>query len=409
MKIAILGYGVEGKSIEAYFKNDDITIFDDFDPNSISEKLTGFDLIFRSPSVPPKPNYTSATRYFFKHCPAPIIGVTGTKGKGTTCTITAAILSALGYKVHLIGNIGTPALSKLDKIKSDDVVIYELSSFQLWDLDKSPHVAGVLRIEPDHLDIHKDFEDYVSAKANITKYQSENDYCVYYANNSDSKKIAEFSSGTKLSYPLIIPQDIEKVKELTRHLPLPGDHNQENATAAILIVAAYLGLSLPEFITQYHTEIVRALENFKGLPHRLSFVRELNGVKYYDDNYSSAFPALDVAIKSFKDQPIILITGGKDRGLDLTATKRAIFDTKNIKKAILIGETKQVLSKSENPTKYLLVETLKEAVSCAQEIAENYETESPVVLMSPGAASFDMFENFKDRGEQFIKLVKGLK
>ena len=407
MKIAILGYGVEGKCIEEYFKGHEITVFDDFKPAEIKDQLAEFDLIFRSPSVPPEKNYTSATRYFFEHCKAKIIGVTGTKGKGTTCTLTAAILKALGYRVHLVGNIGTPALSVLDKIKPDDVVVFELSSFQLWDLDRSPHIAGVLRIEPDHLDIHSDYSDYVNAKSNITRFQTADDFCIYYAENIDSKKIAEFSLGHKLSYPLIIPQIAEKVNSILDHLHLPGAHNRENAEAALMLAAAYLALPIEQFLDEHKDSIIAALENFKGLPHRLDFVRELNGVKYYDDNYSSAFPALDVAIKAFSENQVVLIAGGKDRGLDLTKTKRAIFDAKNVRKAILIGETKQALSKSENPNKYLLAETLKEAVFAAREIAE--ELENPVVVMSPGAASFDMFENFKDRGDQFKKIVKGLK
>lgn len=419
MNILILGYGTEGKATEKYFQSrgDKVTILDDFTPEDLKNyDFKPYDLVFRSPSVHPLKRqlkkFTSITKYFYDHCPCPIIGVTGTKGKGTTCSMIADILKKLSAKtgtpknVHLVGNIGIPALNILDEIAEDDVVVYEMSSFQLWDLEKSPHVAVVLRIEPDHLNVHDNYEDYLSAKSHIVEYQTENDFCIYYENNSDSCKIANKSKGTKYPYPSIISHFVENVK-----LNIPGEHNKENATAAILAVSAYLDKTPEDFIKEDSEVITEALANFKGLPHRLQYLRTLNNVNYYDDNYSSAFPSTDVALSAFPESPLVLIAGGKNRDVPLTELKNRIFSTKNLKKAILIGETAEALAEKENPRSYLITETLEQAVETAQEIAENYADEDTpaTVLMSPGCPSFDMFKNFTDRGEQYQKLVEELK
>lgn len=414
MKIAILGYGKEGKSAESYFHNQgqDIQIFDNFTPAEIAqEDFSNFDLVLRSPSLQPRAGWSSMTRYFFDHCPCPIIGVTGTKGKGTTCSIIATILKALGHKVWLVGNIGTPALDVLNQVQSSDIVVYEMSSFQLWDLEKSPHIAVVLRIESDHLNVHKDYADYVSAKANIAKYQTTQDFCIYNQNNIDSITIAEQSAGTKIPYPTSNKSTM--LINILNALNLPGEHNRENAEAALRAVAAYLDQNLEELLTQNTNTLRKTFANFHGLPHRLQFLRELNRVQYYDDNFSSAFPALDVALAAFPDQPIALIAGGKDRGIDLTPTKQHIFhNTPNLTKVFLIGETSSLLAKDEDPKKYQLCTGLAEAFVAAQQFAEDTAKQSstPVVLlMSPGAPSFDMFQDFVDRGEQFQKLVQEAK
>lgn len=416
MKIAILGYGVEGQAIEKYFqkKEAEIKIFDNFTPEDLPD-LSKYDLVFRSPSVSPHrlpklENLTTATEYFFENCKAKIIGVTGTKGKGTTCSLITTILNSFGERTHLVGNIGKAAISVLDKIKADDVVIYEMSSFQLWDLKKSPHIAVVLRIEPDHLNVHDDYNDYVSAKSNITNFQNENDYCIYYRENPDSVRIAKLSRGAKIPYP---SDDNKLIKLIEDNLSLPGEHNIENATAAIEAVASFFGKPLEGFLKSRNncTKLKEALSQFQGLPHRIQFLRELNFVRYYDDNYSSAFPALDVALKAFEKYPTVLIAGGKDKGTDPSLISNRIFTAPNLVKCVLIGETKQALAAHQNPHKYILVETLETAVDVARQIAENYgeEGKPAVVLMSPGHASFDMFNNFADRGEKFQKLIKKLK
>ena len=451
MKIAILGHGVEGEAVETYFKKhqsgsqpNQFTFFDHFTDSDIPNfQLEKYDLVFRSPSVRPQAildpkyrgkstNWTSITNYFFEHCKVPIIGVTGTKGKGTTCSMITNILRQFPdhfRKIHLLGNIGTPAILELDDIKENDLVVYEMSSFQCWDLKLSPHISVILRIEPDHLDRHLDFNDYISAKTNIVLHQTSNDYCIYYMNNPISKKIGQKSLGEKSAYPICLYQT--ELKQLLDHLTVPGEHNRENAEAAILAVLDILQFKLSDLFSQnnqdLYQKIERGLTTFVGLPHRIQFVRELNQVRYYDDNYSSAFPATDVAIKSFDDYPTVLIAGGKDRHLDLTAMKKRLFSAKNLKKIILIGETRFILSDGEDPEKYVLCETLTEAVNVARQYAEDYaakleanfdlcipstkeqrtnhKAKPVIVLMSPGAASFDMFENFNDRGNQFQQIV----
>lgn len=420
MKIAILGYGLEGKSVEKYFKNKaDITIFNDF---TELPDTSGFDLVFRTPSVklPEKipENWTSATQYFFDHCDAPIIGVTGTKGKGTTCTMITEILKSLGKNTYLVGNIGEPAIDYLDKIKENDVVVFELSSFQLWDLKKSPEVAIILRIEPDHLNVHKDFDDYIAAKGNIARYQFPEDALVFFRLNQTSKALGRLGPARKFAYPCITTEKNTHTelnntpigKKLLGTLPLLGEHNKENLEAALLAVYAYLTPqeTFLDWLTDNQATLEKAIKNMAPLPHHIEFVRELNHVKYYDDSFCTVFPALDVALRSFRDTPLVLIAGGSSKGTDLGPAKRAIFGRKNLIKAVLIGETAKELSQGENPEKYVLAGTdFKKAIETAKELAEA-AGQPAVVLLSPVAASFDMFKSYKDRGDKFKSIVNSL-
>lgn len=439
MKIALIGYGKEGKAAHKYFTRhaakdgtaDDLVIdvIESYDPQRTSQQdFSGYDLIFRSPSVPPRPEFSSMTRYFFAHCPAPIIGVTGTKGKGTTCSMITELLRAFGRQVYLLGNIGVPSLDYLDKIKKDDVVVYEMSSFQLWDLTQSPHIAVVLRIEPDHLNVHKDFADYVGAKSHIAKYQTPDDSIIYFKDNPDSIKIAELSPGHQIPYPIdpISPALVEVLDSLT----VPGQHNRENAEAALLAVAAFLDTSLEELIQTKSAELSRGLANFHGLPHHIEHVRTLHGVEYYDDNFSTAAPALEVALRTFAGRPLYLIAGGQDKGIDYQPIQDLIFGTPGLEKAILIGEIAPKLAAGIAEDRYILADSLEDAVKQAQKLAESTPGASnvpqgsaeqkarfrqdqasqstPVVLMSPGAASLDMFKDYYDRGQQFQEYVKDL-
>src|SRR3989344_5255903 len=240
MKIAIAGYGMEGQESYRYWAEQGyaITIVDQ---NAVPSKplpegvqtllgegvfglLQDFDLVIRTAGLNPNKIKTngkiwSATNEFFAKCPAPIIGVTGTKGKGTTCSLIASILRAAGKTVHLVGNIGTPALAELANIQPDDIVVFELSSFQLWDARKSPQIAVVLMIEPDHLDMHDDMDDYVAAKTNIVRHQTDQDVVVFNAQNEISTKMAQSSAARKTDYPFAIDEFIPSLK-------IPGKHNQ---------------------------------------------------------------------------------------------------------------------------------------------------------------------------------------
>ncbi len=429
-KVAIAGYGVEGKANYTYWRElgCEVTIVDErqLSPydlpygaaailgKNVFKKLGDFDLVIRTASLRPdkiktKGKIWSATNEFFEKCPAPIIGVTGTKGKGTTSSLIASILRAAGKTVHLVGNIGTPALEVLPSIKSGDVVVFELSSFQLWDIERSPHVAVVLMIEPEHLDIHKDMQDYVLAKANIRKYQDDGDVCVYNAQNELSSEIAHSSNlqGELVAYNEEAGVHVasgyfclgeEKICS-TEFVSLAGPHNLENACAAIGAC-----LSFKPSVQA----IEEGLNNFEGLPHRIQFVREVDGVKYINDSYSSAAGATLAALKSF-DEPQVLICGGYDRGLKYDRFAKDMASIKNLKHIVLMGQTAKTIEKAmkkEGLTNYTRIDSgnFSEVFRTAVQIAKPGD----VVLLSPGCASFDMFDNFTDRGEKFIKLVESL-
>lgn len=407
MKIALLGYGKEGQAAEKYFKthfNAECDIFENFTPEEIKQRdYSPYDIILRSPSVPPLglPNESSLTRYFFDHCPCPIIGVTATKGKGTTCSFIKSILDSLNQDAYLVGNIGTPAIEVLDNLKPTSVVVYEMSSFQLWDLQKSPHIAVLGHLEPDHLNVHKDYADYLAAKANITRWQTANDYLIYYSKNPETTKIADTSKAAKVPYPYEVSDDILKA------VYLPGKHNQENALAAIAAVASYRNISPDEFIREKKTEIINGLSNFRGLPHRLEFLRELNDVKYYDDNFSTNPSSTRVAVNSFPKNDLVLIIGGRDKtNYEDLPEIYEILQAPQIKKIVLIGESGHELAEQYQDNRFTLAKSLEQAVNIAQSTAETLK--NAVVIMSPAAASFDMFENVYDRGEQYQKIISTL-
>lgn len=408
MKIAIVGYGLEGKASYAYWNmpGNEVTIVDErstvddlpvnasaiFGTTSFS-KLEDFDLIIRSPSVhPDKLPYGdkvwSTTNEFFAKCPAPIIGVTGTKGKGTTSSLIASILRAGGKTVHLVGNIGTPALTELPKISAHDIVVFELSSFQLWDIKKSPHVAVILGIEPDHLDVHHDMHEYIEAKANITRYQTPDDTLVFNANNAISSDIAASSQARKVAYPT----DMSGYADA---LVIPGEHNVENASAAIAAVN--------EYVTD--AAIIRnGLAAFDGLPHRLKFVREVNNVKFYDDSIATTPGSAIAAIHAFS-APKVLLLGGSDKGADYTELIELCERTGT--KVIAVGQSGATIAELCMQIGAVCIRggnTMAEIVAQANELAQPGD----VVVLSPAAASFDMFKNYVDRGNQFITAVNNL-
>ncbi|MCL2001959.1 Mur ligase family protein [Candidatus Saccharibacteria bacterium] len=411
MKIAILGYGLEGKAAERYFRelypDATLEIFDDkLAETKIDfgqEDFSDFDFVVRTPSISPyllrsAQKVTSNTIEFFAKCPCKIIGITGTKGKSTTSALIAAIMEeavktanekkplAFPRKVFLVGNIGAPALDVLQEIKKDDVVVYEMSSYQLWDLKQSPEVAVMTPIAPDHLDVHRDLEDYLESKKNIFRYQKEGDTLIRYGENPGSD---------------------------TSMLQLRGKHNHENALSAIAAARAYNARFLGLEDADFEEAVDRALANFKGLPHRLEFVRVLGGVKFFDDNFSSASPALEVAMKSF-DEPMAVIAGGFDRHLgNHQEIAESIKRAKDLRFVALIGQTAPKIALylgDESPLalakdKYKIFGNLPDAVAaCFEAVKES----GGVVVMSPGTPSFDMFKNFQDRGEQYQKIVNAL-
>ena len=425
MKIAIAGYGAEGRSNYNYYIHQDhqVVIVDERDigdaPIDASiitgqdafKKLKGFDVVVRTAGLAPHKITTdgkvwSATNEFFAKCPAPIIGVTGSKGKGTTCSLITSILRAAGETVHLVGNIGVPALDVLGSIKEDDIVVYELSSFQLWDLEASPQVAVVLMIEPDHLDVHTDFDEYVAAKSNIVRHQAVGDVTVYNARNDASRDIASATPALRVAYPMLESAHVHDEAFYygdTRlcsvdALKLPGAHNLDNACAAIDAIWRWV---------QDGEVIGRGLSAFTGLPHRLKFVREADNVAYYDDSIATTPGSAIAALRAFP-QPKVIILGGSSKGADFSELAKVV-DESSVRKVILIGAEAPRI-KAALDERGVSTEMLGDTVTMADIVAHAREQAKPgdVVIMSPACASFGMFKNYSDRGDQFIAAVNEL-
>lgn len=399
MRIAILGYGLEGKSALRFFRREvrsarlevrDIKL----QGRNYLKGLEKFDMIVRSPGVPyltPEiqrakkagVEVTSATKLFFKYARGKIIGITGTKGKGTVATLFYKILKAAGKDAHLVGNMGVPMLDELPKLKKKSISVLELSSFQLQDLDYSPDIAVILDITPDHLNYHRSFREYLNAKAKIVENHSPNPpLTFYFPNNRFSKLIAQKSRGKKVA---VLPN-----KSLI--LKLPGFHNLKNISMAA-VVAASLGVS--------QKIIKNTIKNFKGLPHRLEFVREVLGVKYYNDSAATNPAATIAALKSF-DQPKILIAGGQGKNLSYKPLGAAIKKS-NVKYMILFGKNKLEIKKAvAGAAPIKLVSDLKSAVRIASKVYQNGD----VVLLSPASTAFGEFLSYAERGEYFKKLVR---
>lgn len=419
MKIIIAGYGAEGRSNYAYFRRvypqAELTIADMrpvVDAPDGATVLTGqnvfaqlpeADMVVRTAGLAPRLIQTdgtvwSATNEFFARCPAPIIGVTGTKGKGTTCSFITEMLRAAGQTAHLVGNIGVPALDVLEQVQPNDVVVYELSSFQLWDAERSPHIAVVLMIEPDHLDVHQDMAEYVAAKANITVHQTANDTVVYAEHNSYSRAVAEASLGQTIAFPRPLTDRQQQA------LKLPGAHNRENASAAIAAVRAFLPDITEEAICQ-------GLAAFTGLPHRLKYVAEVGGVRLYDDSISTTPGSAIAAMRSFTE-PKVLILGGHDKGADYTQLAQETARSPSLRAVLLSGANAQRIAAALRDAGVDMTKvqhqpgtlTMPEVVTQAMDLAHPGD----VVILSPAAASFDQYASYTDRGEQFVAAVRQL-
>lgn len=423
-KILIAGFGVEGRATFEYLKNigaKDIAIADNNKDLKNTPKntelilgdqafqdLKDFDVVFRSPQIAPykiitNGNIWSATNEFFDKCPSKkTIGVTGTKGKGTTCSLIAEALRNAGKTVHLVGNIGVPALQTLPLIKEDDIVVYELSSFQLWDIKYSPKTAVVLMVEPDHLDVHKDIEEYIEAKSRIVRYQTKADVVVRHPNNTTTSQVVLPAKSEKISY-MSDNRDgayIENEHIMIEDIPicavsdvgLLGEHNLENICAAVTAVWQY---------SEDVASTQKALKEFKGLPHRLEFYKEINAKKYYDDSFAAAPSAAAVATLAF-NTPVVQIIGGKDRG-DLDYSKFSKV-AKSAKHCVVIGENSDKIISNLKADNYSKASTMKEAV----EIAASKANKDEVILLSPGSPSFDWYDNYLQRADDFRKRVDEL-
>lgn len=393
--------------------------------NSYLENLTDFEVIFRTPGIPyfnseiqkakeSGVEVSSQIKLFFDLCPAKIVGITGTKGKGTTASLIESILKInCKRKVFVAGNIGKPAITLLDEIGKEDIVILELSSFQLQDLEKSPHIAVITNLSIDHLDYHRDREEYQDAKRAIYEYQSSHDHLVvnsklnteyYKGANSEVRVFSGFgeiggeahvSSGDNNKHTVYLKTDKGKEKIVSEDdVSLKGDHNLENIAAASL-VASILGLGAKQ--------IKEGVKKFKGLPHRLEFVAEVNGVSYFNDSFATNPEPTIAAIDAFKRDKI-LILGGSSKGANFEPLATKIVSN-NVVAVILIGNEAKKIKKSLKDKHFsgqiINADSLREVIKKSKEISK----ENDVVVFSPACASFDMFKNYKDRGNKFRDAV----
>ncbi|QQS19869.1 UDP-N-acetylmuramoyl-L-alanine--D-glutamate ligase [Candidatus Saccharibacteria bacterium] len=439
MKVAIIGYATEGEVSYKYFlkRGHNVTICD-VNPSvdtptgaqtqlgeNYLDDLGRFDCIVRSAGIHPslifeknpgvEAKVTTAVDQFLSDCPTKnVIGITGTKGKGTTSTLTAKILEAAGQTVWLGGNIGRSPLEFIDNVQPNDWVVLELSSFQLSDITHSPHIAACLMVVPEHLDWHTDVADYVKAKSRLFAQQDSDDVAIYYAENEASKEIAATGAGQKVSYYAhpgawvngnMITIDGQDICT-TDKLKLLGEHNWQNVCAATTTVWHALSPELPDEINRVNTAIRGVLTTFSGLEHRLEFVREFAGVRYYDDSFGTTPETAIVAVQAFK-QPKIIILGGSDKGAPYDELARAV-SVGNVKMALLIGDqATRIQAALEKVGFHAFMpggSSMTEIITNAKGAAQTGD----VVLLSTGCASFGMFQNYKDRGNQFKQAVQSL-
>lgn len=426
-KIAVIGEGVEGISSKAFLEKHgaQVTILDTRQSENYLDNLEKYDLIVRSPGVKIatlakknstiKNKLTSQTKLFFDLCPCPIIGVTGTKGKGTTSSLIYEMLKKCGKDAYLGGNIGKAPFEFFEQLKPSSVVVLELSSFQLQDLHKSPHIAVFLMVTSEHLDYHSNVEEYVEAKRQILKHQTKDDFAVinrdYPASNesdiSTDGKVYFVSREREVEEgcfaregKIIIRTQIEEIEVIkTSESKLKGEHNFENVCSATM--AAYLaGADLDS--------IRDVLKTFKGLEHRLELVDKINGVEYYNDSFSTTPETAIAAIEAF-EKPEILILGGSSKNSNFDELGQILSSKQNIKAIIGIGkEWERIKSKINNQSSKILVvegaDTMEKIVLAASKIAVSGD----IVILTPACASFDMFKNYKDRGIQFKQQVLAL-
>lgn len=447
-KIAFCGLGVSNLPLVKLFaeKGMDILACDKVDENNVSNEILNLknlgvklklgkdylkdlnvDIIFRSPGInflhPELQNarqngtvVTSEMEVFFDLCPCKIIAVTGSDGKTTTSTIISKILEHSGKKVHLGGNIGTPLLPTIEKINKNDIAVVELSSFQLMSMRSSPDIAVVTNIGPNHLDVHKDMNEYISAKKNIFVHQNAFSKTILNFDNKITRDFysecrgktiffsttKELHSGAFLKNGVIYFKSGDKCTPVlnAQDIKIPGVHNVENYLAAICATIDEVNID----------DIVSVAKNFNGVEHRIEFVRDFNGVKYYNDSIASTPTRVIKGTLSLFDRKIILIAGGYDKKVPFDAFGDAVVN--KVSHLILLGQTADEIEKAiKNSSKYaegnpevVKVDNMAQAVSLAREIAKSGD----IVALSPACASFGLYKNFDERGKHFKSLVNSL-
>lgn len=447
-KVAVIGLGVSNIPLIDYLRKykANVTIFDRRTIDNIDKaimdkiveygmefsigndylsKLKGFDVIFRSPSCLPTIKelaeeekrgalVTTEIEMCLELCPGKVIGVTGSDGKTTTTTLIYEILKAKGYNCFLGGNIGTPLFTKVEEMTPDDIVVLEMSSFQLMGMQISPSISVVTNVTPNHLDYHSDLEEYIEAKKNIFKFQNEDDILVLNYDNPITREFAKeakgkvvfFSDQVRLDNGYIVDEGTIKCCEnkLRKHILntkdvlIIGKHNYQNIATALAATKTLVDEETAK----------KVITKFKGVPHRLELVKESsNRVRWYNDSASSSPTRTISGIKAF-DKRVILIAGGYDKNLDYTPLAKPVVD--KVKTLILMGATKNkiynaVVKELDARDKKLDIYeafSLEETIEIAKEVA----LPGDVVLFSPASASFDMFKNAYDRGDKFKAAVQ---
>lgn len=442
-KVAVLGLGVSNmplikmlSSLGAFVTGCDKKEEKDFDKNSLDilkaytkklylgdeylDHLSEQDMIFKTPGIHPDilelkkardegVLVTSEMEVFFSVCPCKIIAVTGSDGKTTTTTLISEILKRNGKNVYIGGNIGTPLLDKAPDMKSEDICVVELSSFQLQTMDKSADIAVITNIAPNHLDYHKDMDEYINSKKNIFLNQTKSDKLIINMENDITNSFDKEASGNVVKFSLhnkvtdgayVVDNKIYYGNEFimnTSDIRIPGIHNVDNFLAAICATKDIVS----------NDDIIYVAKHFGGVKHRLEFVRELNGVKFYNDSIASSPTRTTAGLKSF-DQKVILIAGGYDKKIPFDGFGEIIRE--KVKTLILVGATSDKIHKEvqdtfkkygENTIPVVRADTFEYAIKSAKSVAENGD----IVLLSPACASFDMFKNFEVRGDKFKDIV----
>jgi UDP-N-acetylmuramoylalanine--D-glutamate ligase len=443
-RVAIIGLGVSNTPLLEYLHNlgSDVTVFDKRTPDKIEKEVLELvaryrieaflgenyleNIIFRSPSCMPNlPEIqaelergailTTEIEMVLELCPGRVIGITGSDGKTTTTSLIYEIVKEKGYRCFLGGNIGMPLFTQIADMRPEDIVVLELSSFQLMNMKISPDIAVVTNVTPNHLDIHSSYQEYIDAKTNIFKHQNDQGIVVLNYDNDITKdfakqakgKVIYFSSQLKLDDGYILDNQIIKSCQngLRRHLLdtkdviLRGRHNYENICTA---------LAATESLVDIDTQI-RAVSKFKGVEHRIEYIREIDGVKWYNDSVASSPTRTIVALDSFQEK-IVLIAGGYDKHLEYEPLAKPIVD--HVSTLILLGQTAEKIDKAvrrqlEKENKTLPIyrcNSLEETIRIAKEQAKPGE----IVILSPASASFDMFKNAVERGKIFKELVHKL-
>ncbi|MEK7542174.1 MAG: UDP-N-acetylmuramoyl-L-alanine--D-glutamate ligase [Patescibacteria group bacterium] len=420
-KILILGFGREGQDsflfLRKHFPEKNLGIadkkeFEEFPTetqrmlnqdskvvlyfgSSYLKQANKYDVIIKSPGIPPhilKPYLkkqqilTSQTNIFFANCPGKIVGVTGTKGKSTTASLISKVLKIGGVKAHLIGNIEKPVLQFLDDATKDDVFVYELSSFQLETANQSPHIAIFLNLYPEHLDRHGTFKAYETAKANITKFQAENDYLIFNETDKEVKLIA--------------------LKSKAKQIPFAPKREKNALYAAapqpVFLVAKLFNIS--------KEKVQKVIESFKPLPHRLELVGTHRGITFYNDSLATIPEATIAALDMLGNKVATLLVGGYDRGIKFKALAERILQSK-VQNLILLPTTGELVfkeledlhakQKNGQLPKLFRVQSMAEAV----ELAYQHTPRDSICLLSPAASSFNMFRDYKERGDEFKNFV----